>query len=156
MRWNSTDCHIRIPLTFHEGERGQVQSTSCFALTEPEFDSSQASKIKQIPPRHKASPLPLALPRQKSITKADTITAIGEEGLVQAKDLHEFDKDNLESVIKSLRNPPGKVVDTKLVPTHAHVISAKSKQCIVIATEATCYYGQIGCKLNADNMMWQT
>ncbi len=42
---------------------------------------------------------------QMGITKADTVTAIGEEGLVQVMDLHEFNKDDLEAVFNALRKP---------------------------------------------------
>ncbi len=43
------------------------------------------------------------------ITKADNVTAIGEEGLIQVQDAHEFDNNDLKAVSKVLRIPPYKL-----------------------------------------------
>ncbi len=77
---------------------------------------------------------------QISITKAETISVIQEEGLVQVRYLHKFNKEDLEAVFKALRNPPGKVVVDKLVPRAAFVIFAKIKKRVMIAAVVPSYY----------------
>ena len=66
-----------------------------------------------------------------------TLAALKEEGIYKPEDLFGFSKDGLDSVFESLRKPPGKVVNNKVVAVALHFISENSRKRIAVAAEAT-------------------
>ena len=85
-----------------------------------------------------------------------TPASLKEEGIDKPEDLFEFSKGDLDSVFESLRNPPGKLVNNKVVAMAPHVILEKSRKCIAVSVEATRYYAQVGRDINPTNMHWKT
>ena len=73
-----------------------------------------------------------------------TTAAINAEGIDRPADLLDYSKDDLESVFENLSKPLVTVVSGAIVPVVPHALSAKSKKRIVMASDATRYYAQIG------------
>ena len=85
-----------------------------------------------------------------------TLSALKEERIHNPEDLFEFLKDDLNSVFESLRKPPVKVVNNKVVAVAPHIISENSRKHIAVAAKVTRYYAQIGRDITRINMHWKT
>ena len=81
-----------------------------------------------------------------------TRDAINADGIDRPKDLFDYSKDDLESVFETPRKPLVTVVLGAIVPVAPHALSAKSKKRIVMASDATRYYAQIGREITTSNM----
>ena len=85
-----------------------------------------------------------------------TPASLKEEGIDKPEDIFEFSKGDLDSVFESLQNPPGKVVNNKVVIVAPHVMSENSRKRIAVTAEATQYYAQFGRDITPTNMHWKT
>ena len=85
-----------------------------------------------------------------------TLAALKEEGIYKTEDLFKFSNDDLYSIFESLRKPLVKVVNKKVFGVAPHVMSEKSRKCIMVATEATRYYAQFGRDITPTNMHSKT
>ena len=85
-----------------------------------------------------------------------TMAALKEEGIEKPWYIFKFSKDYLNSVFESLQNPPGKVVNNKVVIVAPHVMSENSRKRIAVTAEATQYYAQFGRDITPTNMHWKT
>ena len=85
-----------------------------------------------------------------------TRDAINAEGIDRPKDLFDYSKDKPESVYETPRKPLVTVVSGAIVPVVPHALYAKSKKLIVMKSNATRYYAQIGRDITPSNMEWST
>ena len=73
-----------------------------------------------------------------------TMAAINADGIDRTEDLFNYSKDDLESVFETPMKPLVTVVSGVIIPVAPHAVPAKSKNRIVMASNATRYYSQIG------------
>ena len=85
-----------------------------------------------------------------------SLDALKEGGIDKPEDILEFLKDYLDSVFESLRKPPLKVLNNKVVAVSPHVMLEKSRRRIVVAAEAMRYYAQVGRDITPTNIHWKT
>ena len=74
------------------------------------------------------------------------------EGIKNPGYLYKYSKGELESIFEGFKKQPGEVVNGKYEQALPLPISAKSKMRIIVATEATIFYTQVGRPLTPANM----
>ena len=85
-----------------------------------------------------------------------TVAGFKKEGLTNPEDLFDLDKDDLDNLFLSMRNPVGTIVASVYTYGNPMHVSTTSKKRIIVAANATRYYTQVGREVTPDNMSWQT
>ena len=70
------------------------------------------------------------------------------EGIENPGDLYEYSKCELESIFEGFKKQLDKMVNGKYEQAAPLLLSAKSKERIIVADEATIFYTQVGRPLN--------
>jgi hypothetical protein len=80
-----------------------------------------------------------------------TVAQMRSEGITNAQDLADFDKESLQELADNLRRPGGRVPDPNpnaspgpTIPTPAFVFGAKSQKRLQVATDLIKYYDATG------------
>ena len=83
-----------------------------------------------------------------------TVAGFKKEGINNPEDLFDIDEDDLENLFQSMRKPVVTIVASVYTKGNPMHVSTTSKKRIIVATNATRYYPQVGREITPANMSW--